>query len=213
MQHDLKALACLHQFLEADLTKQHPVRQYSMKNCNLLILVARPAQPPPPTGIVRSPSPGSESDDEMPGNSLTQDTLGSSTASPPILSRQFPAVPAGNQSSSVETIPTRSPSDKRRSCAPPPVPVTNPTQTRQPPPIPTDIMHGRNPKGSADGESEYEGDYDTDIASGVKHKDALKSHARESSLDDSTLTDDATARPPPPLPPVPYPAASRPVPP
>ena len=36
--------------------------------------------------------------------------------------------------------------------------------------------------------TEYEGDYDTDIASSVPHKDALKSHARESSFDESFST-------------------------
>lgn len=67
----------------------------------------------------------------------------------------------------------------------------------------------------ADVESEYEGDYDTDIASGEKHKDALK-QGRESGMLDSSFTDDASARPPPPvpaIPPVPYSAASRPPPP
>lgn len=42
------------------------------------------------------------------------------------------------------------------------------------------------------GESDYEGDYDTDIASSAKHKDALKAHAREPSLDDSTTADEGT---------------------
>lgn len=55
--------------------------------------------------------------------------------------------------------------------------------------------------------TEYDGDYDTDIASSAKHKDALKSHERDSSID---LTDDTSlhsprgqpeARPPPPPPP------------
>lgn len=65
--------------------------------------------------------------------------------------------------------------------------------------------------------TEYDADYDTDIALSAKHKDALKSHNRDSSLDEGMLTDDA-AKPPksppiraaPPLPPV---AAPREVPP
>ncbi len=52
--------------------------------------------------------------------------------------------------------------------------------------------------------TEYEGDYDTDIASSVPHKDALKSHARESNLEDSTPVCDA----PPSLPPPPPTAAA-----
>lgn len=58
-------------------------------------------------------------------------------------------------------------------------------------------------------ESEYEGDYDTDIASSVKHKDALKSHAREASLDESTTADETSYSVPKFLPPgVPPPQAS-----
>lgn len=61
--------------------------------------------------------------------------------------------------------------------------------------------------------TEYDGDYDTDIASSVKHKDALKSSARDSSLDNETLEDRTapkggatpTGRGPPPLPSVPAP--------
>lgn len=64
-------------------------------------------------------------------------------------------------------------------------------------------------EGITDVESDYEGDYDTDIASGATHKDALKAHARQSSADDGTLSDQASIRssvsktigtaPPPPL--------------
>ena len=39
--------------------------------------------------------------------------------------------------------------------------------------------------------TEYEGDYDTDMASGASHKDALKSHARGSSLEDDSMTEEA----------------------
>lgn len=63
----------------------------------------------------------------------------------------------------------------------------------------------------AEGEvTEYDGDYDTDIASGVKFKDALRSHERDSSFDEGTITDDHShhsprssleTRQPPPLPP------------
>ena len=44
--------------------------------------------------------------------------------------------------------------------------------------------------------TEYDGDYDTDIASSAKHKDALKSHGRDSSLEEeSTLTDESQSKP------------------
>ena len=39
--------------------------------------------------------------------------------------------------------------------------------------------------------TEYEGDYDTDMASGATHKDALKAHARISSLEDDSMTEEA----------------------
>lgn len=87
---------------------------------------------------------------------------------------------------------------------PPPPPPTAAPPSRQstdlaPPP--------RAPLQDEDrGESEYEGDYDTDIASGATHKDALKSHAREPSLNESTTTDDTppgSARQLPPQAPVP----------
>lgn len=55
-------------------------------------------------------------------------------------------------------------------------------------------MSSQTPTRLAGGDSEeeiteYEGDYDTDIASGAKHKDALKAHARDSSVDEGTLAD------------------------
>ncbi|KAL9112964.1 MAG: hypothetical protein Q9227_002829 [Pyrenula ochraceoflavens] len=132
------------------------------------------------------------------------------------------------------------PPDRRSSRGPPPVPGSSPqavppVQSRPPPPPPP----GQPPARSFTGESrtaipaskhqvnddseeevtEYDGDYDTDIASSAKHKDALKAHGRDSSLDDDgTITDDATnksptsppARGPPPPPPA---AAPREVPP
>ncbi|KAF2395803.1 hypothetical protein EJ06DRAFT_517600 [Trichodelitschia bisporula] len=135
--------------------------------------------PPPPA--VRSPSPGSVSDDEA-------------SAAP----GAFP-------------LDSPTPTEEKR----PPVPITSPpmspTQARPPPPPPpaapphrhslTKEALQRRIVGTNAGESEYEGDYDTDIASGAKHKDALKAHAREASLDDSITTEDLPIRGPPPLPP------------
>lgn len=40
--------------------------------------------------------------------------------------------------------------------------------------------------------TEYEGDYDTDIAPGATRKEALKSHARVPSLEDDSMTDEGT---------------------
>lgn len=67
-----------------------------------------------------------------------------------------------------------------------------------PPPPPTAVPSSRigvGPQergGDERGESEYEGDYDTDIASSAKHKDALKAHARDPSLEDSITADETS---------------------
>ena len=42
--------------------------------------------------------------------------------------------------------------------------------------------------------TEYDGDYDTDIASGAAHKDALKAHARSPSLEDDSITSETPIR-------------------
>ena len=118
-------------------------------------------------------------------------------------------------------------SGKRPARAPPPLPPSSPTltssQTRAPPPPPPS-----HPPRRSTGESfgsptapkvpphpqpeedvtEYDGDYDTDIASSAKHKDALKAHNRDSSFEDGILTDEPTSFSPPPraVPPVPPPS-------
>ena len=65
--------------------------------------------------------------------------------------------------------------------------------------------------------TEYEGDYDTDIASSVPHKDALKASGRESSFEDMTPMRSPTSpmaeAPPSAPPPIPGAAARRAVPP
>lgn len=63
--------------------------------------------------------------------------------------------------------------------------------------------------------TEYEGDYDTDIASLAHHKDALSAHDRESSLDESSLMSPFNDAPPnaPPPPPAPFASTPRAAPP
>ena len=102
----------------------------------------------------------------------------------------------------------------KRNSRVPPIPGSNPLlpsvpQNRAPPPPPptnappTRTLTGDSraqptiPQTSGDGESDeevtaYEGDYDTDIAPGATHKDALKSHARTSSLEDDFMTEEAS---------------------
>lgn len=112
----------------------------------------------------------------------------------------------------------------------PPLP---PVQSRAPPPPPPnapplsrsstgdahvlDESQRANQEESDEEVTEYEGDYDTDIASAAPHKDALKAHARDSSIED--FSGSATSPPmspmvaPPPLPPVSAPRAVPPPPP
>ncbi|OTB03332.1 hypothetical protein M426DRAFT_12691 [Hypoxylon sp. CI-4A] len=120
------------------------------------------------------------------------------------------------------------PQPKRNSRPPPPIPGGAPaplTQTRPPPPPPPGgppsrfstaderILSPMRPGALDNGEegevTEYEGDYDTDIGSSVPHKDALKSHARDSSLDDNTSLRSPVTDAPPSLPP-PVPSATAP---
>ncbi|KAL6711749.1 assembly of actin patch protein [Coniothyrium glycines] len=163
---------------------------------------------PPPLPQVTSPGPGSESGDEM-----TDDANAMSPRTP-----LAPSVPLTKRSSyfaSDETVPA-SPLASR---APPPPPPTQAPPSRHGDPQPQTIDR-------IEGETDYEGDYDTDIASGATHKDALKSHARETSLEGHSVADEPlSARsidapqsiPPPPLhslpravpPPPPHQAPSR----
>jgi myosin tail region-interacting protein MTI1 len=96
----------------------------------------------------------------------------------------------------------------RASRPPPPIPGAAPpipSQARPPPPPPpgapswdsTTDEYGTLPsrpppprphEESEEEVTEYEGDYDTDIASSVPHKDALKASAHESSFEDLTPT-------------------------
>ncbi|GAW12108.1 hypothetical protein ANO14919_014660 [Xylariales sp. No.14919] len=130
-------------------------------------------------------------------------------ASPPLPTS--PRFSSGNRNSYLgeETSPASPgfspPQSKRNSRPPPPIPGAAPptlAQTRPPPPLPPSSVLSRastadeptgaplNPSRQDNGDeeevTEYEGDYDTDIASSAHHKDALKTHARESSFDDSS---------------------------
>ncbi|KAF2864379.1 hypothetical protein K470DRAFT_267235 [Piedraia hortae CBS 480.64] len=134
-----------------------------------------------------SPGPGSESDDEM-------------------------SLKAKRSSAEMEPLPPRP-------GIPPPLPVHQEISQSTPikrssylsseadtpselpsraPPIPGHILPQREATHSSLQESEYEGDYDTDIASKAKHKDALEAHTHESSLDGSAPEVPRAAAPPPP---------------
>ncbi|TPX12028.1 uncharacterized protein E0L32_007331 [Thyridium curvatum] len=156
-------------------------------------------------------------------------------AVPPPAIPTSPRSPGSNRRSYMgDGLPPISPSGappppNKRDSRPPPIPGTAPalppTQTRPPPPPPPGTLSRQStadtrplsptkaPRHDEEEEeeevTEYEGDYDTDIASSVPHKDALKSHARESSFDESFSMKSPTAEAPPSVPP-PIPSASAP---
>ncbi|KAL2443371.1 SH3 domain-containing protein C23A1.17 [Exophiala dermatitidis] len=204
------------------------------------------SRPPPPIPQVEQTGPLELSDGEdedasaTPGDSVPEKSALEGTANPPAVPPPPPARGPDPPRLDVSESATFSASEKRSSRPPPPIPVS-PTisspQTRAPPPPPPGLPPSRRstsdsrgfaaaqPPGAdvSDDEeeeeevTEYDGDYDTDIASSAKHKDALKSHNRDSSVDEGVLTDDGTkpprsppARAAPPVPPV---AAPREVPP
>ncbi|KAK5111705.1 hypothetical protein LTR62_004811 [Meristemomyces frigidus] len=180
---------------------------------------SRPVPPPPPAVGPRSPGPGSESDDEMSMHAPRSSTevsgvetpLPIRTNPPPVPPRDGMQSPQSNRRASYfGNEPSSATSERRMSRMPPPVPggdsTMAPNSARPPPPPPpaaappTRISTGylADNDETERGESEYEGDYDTDIASSAKHKDALKGHAREPS--DSTADEVTPVSSPPPLP-------------
>ncbi|RDL31984.1 SH3-domain-containing protein [Venustampulla echinocandica] len=187
-----------------------------------------------------SPSAGSESDDEM-SASAERSSLATPKAEAPRplgrpesqLSPKSPTAKGTSYFGSEEVSPT-SPVDQgnnRRSSRVPPIPgaltVVSPQSRAPPPPPPTttlsrsstgdkEVPTSPNPPAKVESEeeiTEYEGDYDTDMASAVPHRDALKAHARESSLDDTSSIQPSVTMPPSAPPPLPAPAAPRAIPP
>lgn len=180
---------------------------------------ARPPPPPPTASAIKSQSEGSVSDDELSERPYEDDTPRIEPAQtrappPPPIAMPPVASPTSITSPMSATRPSfgddapMSPG-KRASRMPPPVPgappALPPVQTRPPPPPPRAAK-------SDDAEeeiTEYEGDYDTDIASSAPHKDALKSHQRESSVEDVVSPRSPTTE----APPIPFAAPPRPGPP
>ncbi|EFQ95485.1 hypothetical protein PTT_06522 [Pyrenophora teres f. teres 0-1] len=182
------------------------VSEYVMTVC----VSRRPVPPPVPSASrplpppqIKSPGPGSESGDEL--------TDGPDVKTPPA---PFSPATAARRASYFATGEQPHDLSERRV---PPLPLADPASPHAsrppPPPPPTQAppsRHGELPIRKLDrteGETDYEGDYDTDIAPDATHKDALKSHARSSSLEDNTTDEPPSARSPtipqgmPPLPP------------
>ncbi|EMT70059.1 hypothetical protein NOF04DRAFT_1078046 [Fusarium oxysporum II5] len=199
---------------------------------------SRPPPPAPPADA-KSQSEGSQSGDELSGG-RDSDREGPVAAArsppmapPPVQPPHLPARSPPLSPTREEFSPTspKSNASNRLSRLPPPIPGSAPAppaQSRPPPPPPpgglrrqstqdSQAQHTRGPPQAGEEEAEelteYEGDYDTDIASSVPHKDALKSHARESSLEDNTILSPVSDAPPKLPPPIPTGTAPRAVPP
>lgn len=149
-----------------------------------------PSVGPPPSLPGRPPAPQSRPSDYTGRNPPMQSTETSPT------SPRSPTDPL-KRSSRVPPIPGSSPaiSYAPQSRAPPPPPPSNPPPARAPtgdsrvPPL---VPRTQAPEDSDEEVTEYEGDYDTDMASSASHKDALKSHTRGSSLEDDSMTEEAS---------------------
>ena len=194
----------------------------------MLSSIARPAFPAP--SMPMSSGAGSESDDEMSmrAQNLSLATPISEAPRVPPRPSEVPSSPRSptakrasyfGSDQAAPSSPTTPGANKRASRLPPPIPgAANASQARAPPPPPPGTSLSRTSTGdqqpvsshkqedeeeSEEEITEYEGDYDTDIASGAAHKDALKSHGRESSLDDVSVRSPVTSPSsgPPPLPP------------
>ncbi|KAJ5133432.1 hypothetical protein N7526_004797 [Penicillium atrosanguineum] len=179
-----------------------------------------PASPPPVPGGRPAPplrpSTGDESDDEL---SLHAENLSLSQPAggpPPVPAPALPDHIDARHSSTYESIPPfpTPTAEKKASRPPPPIPSNPPAppaQSRAAPPPPPGQIRRRSTADSrmsatsaprqagedVEGEvTEYDGDYDTDIASGAKFKDALRSHERDSSFDEGTITDDHSLQSP-----------------
>ncbi|KAF3491106.1 SH3 domain-containing protein [Arthroderma uncinatum] len=165
--------------------------------------------PPPLQGIMTSPSLGAKTEEDIVSSPVGLDK-GDNESYFPGHEASRSARQSIDQTMGASPISSPVLGPGRRQSHPPPPPPSAPpvpssAQTRPPPPPPPtgpisrkstsdSRMSARTPtqplgSDSEEEVTEYEGDYDTDIASGAKHKDALKAHARDSSVDEGTLAD------------------------
>lgn len=138
----------------------------------------RPQVPQSPTAEFGSPNQNLDSKEISP-------TLPTNAINPARRSSRVPPIPGSNPAV---------PSTPQMRAPPPPPPTSPPVNRistgdgRLPPPVPK-----RRPQDDSDEEvTEYDGDYDTDIAPGATHKDALKSHGRVSSLEEDSMNEETT---------------------
>ncbi|KAK5080606.1 assembly of actin patch protein [Lithohypha guttulata] len=154
--------------------------------------------PPPPTARAEVPPLLEPEDDDGSIYAKPLPTaISRAVPPPPLIQSQGPSA----QERAVPPIPTSPISPQSRAPPPPPPGQQPPRRSTAQSSIVSPLRDD-----SEDEVTEYDGDYDTDIASSAKHKDARKSHHREASLEESTLSDDTEDRTstiraaPPPIP-------------
>ncbi|SPQ25280.1 07e56a69-45eb-4dfb-a5b5-ea579eceeae4 [Thermothielavioides terrestris] len=156
--------------------------------------VARAPPPPPPAAAVPPPIPTSPRLSQDSGASLDQ-TSPSSPREPAPSKRNSRPPPPPVPSSPPAPPPAQTRPPPPPPSAAPPLHRTSTGDSRPPPPLPA--AHRESDDGEEEEVTEYEGDYDTDIASSVPHKDALKAHQRDSSFEDVVSPRSPTAGAPP----------------
>jgi len=161
-----------------------------------------------------SPSAGSESDDELstreavtPQPPMRRDTDISMRGPPPPIPQpnvaaeepRSPTMASARRTSFAPEIPS-APSpvvDQRANRGVPPIPGLPPVSAYtndiraapRPPPLAAPVpSHQAENEDEEDDDDEYEGDYDTDAPSAT-HKDVLRSHGRDSSVDTGSLSE------------------------
>ncbi|RDW69500.1 hypothetical protein BP6252_08520 [Coleophoma cylindrospora] len=190
--------------------------------------VPKDSRPAAPSSMPISPSAGSESDDEMSVRtqrlSLATPTAERPPPPPHRPSESSPRSPTSKRASffGAESASPADSTPNRRASRVPPIPgavLASPAARAPPPPPPGALSRTSTgdqrpsppappvPQQESEGEvTEYDGDYDTDIAPTAPHKDALKSSKDEDSAPARPPVHSPTAAPPP-LPPVAAPRA------
>lgn len=162
--------------------------------------------PPPPPSAQRGDAPVARDSQYLEHeNEVTSPT---SAPKPPSLpGRAVPPPPP---------VQTQQTSEEPRAVPPIPMSPTSPPSRLPPPPPPgppsrrttSDSLRPVPQEESEDEVTEYDGDYDTDLAPTAKHKAALRSHTRDSSIEEDTFSDEGVRSPqssqpravPPPIP-------------
>ncbi|KAH8808981.1 hypothetical protein F5884DRAFT_858495 [Xylogone sp. PMI_703] len=188
-----------------------------------------PAPPPPPQPMSPSAGSESDDELSEQTQSLSIATPTVPPPVPTTAPRPPPPAPPGVPGSPLSPVQRRnsyfsqdggpstptSPSAKRVSRVPPIPPSVSSPKTRAPPPPPPGPSLSRTSTGDArdatarmqtslleneEEVTEYEGDYDTDIASAAPHKDALKGSTEDHSSDANSINMPYSHAPPPPPP-------------